>query len=73
MAKKKTNTQEVEVQTEAVASTRGRKGGAISILKTATQIGERFGWDVALPVSKKAWLALASQEKLASVAEEEGL
>lgn len=41
--------------------------------KTATEIGERFGYDAPVLVSKKSWLALAAKEKLAEVAAEEGL
>lgn len=41
--------------------------------KSATEIGERFGYDTQVLVSKKSWLALAAKEKLASVAQEEGV
>lgn len=69
MAKKKAT---VTLETEAPATT-GRNRSKVLIFKTATEIGERFGYETQIAVGRKSWLALASKEKLAAVAEEEGV
>lgn len=70
MAKKKANN--VVLEEAASTSTRAPRSKVL-IFKTATEIGERFGYETPIAVGRKAWLALASKEKLAAVAEEEGV
>lgn len=65
MAKKK-NT---ETAVETKVSTRAK----VLVPKTATEIGERFGYDTQILISRKDWLSKAAKEKLGLVAEEEGL
>lgn len=73
MATKKNKTTEVSLDTAPEATaTRGPRAKVL-VLKTATEIGDRFGYDVPIAVGRKSWLALASKEKLGSIAVEEGL